>query len=172
MMITPTPEEVIAWFRGRIPADWATGEIDVEVDRDEIVVTVLLSMPELSSDAALEEKAAAGRGRIDGFREDTRRQRMKIAGEAEARYGRKVSWAASCGPVELMFTHLAVPAMTRLRMSERKVLDTLVESGVARSRAEALAWCVKLVGQHEHDWLEELRGALEKVREVRRQGPA
>ena len=35
--------------------------------------------------------------------------------------------------------------MTRLRMPERRVLDTLVDAGVARSRSHALAWCVRLV---------------------------
>ena len=37
------------------------------------------------------------------------------------------------------------------------MLDTLVDAGVARSRAEALAWCVKLVGQHTDEWLGQLR---------------
>ena len=32
-----------------------------------------------------------------------------------------------------MFTHLAVPAMTRLRLPEREVLDALVDSGVAEA---------------------------------------
>jgi hypothetical protein len=56
-------------------------------------------------------------------------------------------------------------------MAERKVLDTLVESGVARSRSHALAWCVRLVGQKQEEWLGDLREALKKVEEVRDQGP-
>ena len=52
------------------------------------------------------------------------------------------------------------------------MLDTLVDSGVARSRAEALAWCVKLVGEHADSWLAELRQAMEAVQKVREQGPA
>ena len=71
-----------------------------------------------------------------------------------------------------MFTHLAVPVMTRLRQPQRQVLDTLVEAGVARSRADALQWCVKLVGQHTDDWLHELRTAMENVQAVREQGPS
>ena len=62
--------------------------------------------------------------------------------------------------------------MTRLRQPQRLVLDTLVESGVARSRADALAWCVRLVGQHEEDWLAELREAMTAVDDVRGKGPA
>jgi len=62
--------------------------------------------------------------------------------------------------------------MTRLRLPERQVLDTLVDAGVARSRADALAWCVRLVGQHEDDWLAELRTAMESVADVRAKGPA
>ena len=53
--------------------------------------------------------------------------------------------------------------MTRLRQPQRIVLDTLVEAGVARSRADALAWCVRLVGQHEGDWLGDLRSAMTGV---------
>ena len=62
--------------------------------------------------------------------------------------------------------------MTRLRQPQRLVLDTLVDAGVARSRADALAWCVRLVGQHEEDWLVELRQAMTAVADVRSHGPA
>ena len=70
-----------------------------------------------------------------------------------------------------MFTSLAVPVMTRLRMSERQVLDTLVGAGVARSRADALAWCVRLVRDHEGEWISQLRDALVAVTEARASGP-
>jgi hypothetical protein len=61
--------------------------------------------------------------------------------------------------------------MTRLRQPERQVLDTLIAGGVARSRSEALAWCVRLVQRHTDDWLAELRDSLEHVQRVRAQGP-
>jgi hypothetical protein len=61
--------------------------------------------------------------------------------------------------------------MTRLRMPERAVLDTLVAAGVARSRSDALAWCVRLVGMHQLDWIKGLREALVKVDEARGKGP-
>ena len=97
---------------------------------------------------------------------------MRIAEEAERRFGRKVSWGASCGEVRVLFTHLSIPVMTRLRMPEREVLDTLVEASVARSRSEALAWCVRLVRQHQGEWIDELRTALRQVEKVRSEGPA
>ena len=106
------------------------------------------------------------------LREDTRGRRIEIAREAEHRFERKVSWAVRVGDRTELFTHVAAPAMTRLRQPERLVLDTLVDAGVARSRAEALAWCVKLVGQHESDWLGELREAMSHVADVRTKGPA
>ena len=56
-------------------------------------------------------------------------------------------------------------------MRERAVLDTLVEAGVARSRSEALAWCVRLVGDNESAWIEKLRGVLGAVKEARGEGP-
>jgi hypothetical protein len=96
---------------------------------------------------------------------------MRIADEAQRRFGRKVSWGATCGDVHMSFTTLAVPAMTRLRMQERAVLDTLVDSGVARSRSHALSWCVRLVAERQDEWLEDLREALTHVERVRREGP-
>ena len=70
-----------------------------------------------------------------------------------------------------MFTSLAIPVMTRLRQSERMVLDTLVDAGVARSRAHALAWCVRLVGDNTSTWLTDLRNAMAEVEKVRDSGP-
>ena len=96
---------------------------------------------------------------------------MRIADEAEARFGRKVAWGARCGDEEELFTTLSVPVMTRLRLPERQVLDTLVDAGVARSRSHALAWCVRLVGDHEGEWIDQLREALVHVEKVRSEGP-
>ena len=96
---------------------------------------------------------------------------MKIADEAEHRFGRKVAWGARCGDEATAFTQLSVPVMTRLRMGERRVLDTLVDAGVARSRSDALAWCVRLVREHEGEWIEQLREALVHVERVRGEGP-
>jgi hypothetical protein len=61
--------------------------------------------------------------------------------------------------------------MTRLRLRERAVLDTLIDAGVARSTSDALAWCVKLVARHQAEWLAELREALVGVERVRAEGP-
>ena len=96
---------------------------------------------------------------------------MAIAREAERRFERKVSWGARCGEEAALFTHVAAPVMTRLRQPERQVLDTLVEAGVARSRADALGWCVKLVQQHSGEWLDELQESLVNVERVRANGP-
>jgi hypothetical protein len=94
-----------------------------------------------------------------------------VAQQIEHRYRRKVAWGVRCGDTEELFTHLAAPVMTRLRQPERLILDTLVDAGVARSRSDALAWCVRLVGQHTTDWLTELRTAMGAVDELRRRGP-
>jgi hypothetical protein len=161
----PDATEAAGWFAGRIPDEWFTGDLRVTVDRDEITVIGELPAPESGETAAAE-------GRITRWREDTRGQRMKIADEAQAKYGRSVAWGARIGETGQLFTHLAVPAMTRLRQSERQVLDTLVDSGVARSRSEALAWCVRLVGQHSDEWLSGLRGALSEVERLRAEGPS
>jgi hypothetical protein len=109
---------------------------------------------------------------VQRFRAETREQRMRIAQEAERRFGRKVAWGVAIGGERTLFTTLSIPVMTRLRLPERQVLDTLVQAGVARSRSEALAWCVRLVGRHEAEWITELREALVRVNELRRRGPA
>jgi hypothetical protein len=169
---TPVPPatKLRGWFAGRLPDGWFTGPPEVSHDRDEIVVVGALPEPD-AGDADPETVAAARRARIQGFREDTRSMRMRIADEAEARFARKVAWGARCGDEEELFTTLSVPVMTRLRLPERQVLDTLVDAGVARSRSHALAWCVRLVGDHEGEWIDQLREALVHVEKVRREGP-
>jgi hypothetical protein len=82
-----------------------------------------------------------------------------------------VSWGVETGGETTLFTTVALPTMTRLRFAERRILDTLVEAGVARSRADALGWCVRLVGRHQADWLADLREALGSVEKVRAEGP-
>ena len=164
-------EELQGWLAGRIPQGWYTGVPEVRADREEIWVVGALPDVQLGPDAGAEALAAARAGRIKQHREETREARVGIAQEAERRFGRKLSWGARCGGVTEVFTHLALPMMTRLRLPEREVLDALVASGVARSRAHALAWCVRLVRKNEAEWLKELKEAIAKVGEVRSQGP-
>src|SRR4051812_21216189 len=167
-------ETVTSWLSGRLPDEWFEGAAEVSVDRDEILVIGRLAAPDGGDDpqaASRDHAQAAERGRIARFREDTREQRMRIAREAEHHFGRKVAWGAACGETRVTFTSLSVPVMTRLRQPERVVLDTLVEAGVARSRSDALAWCVRLVGEHTGDWLTALRDALQSVQQVRDAGP-
>lgn len=164
----PPADDAAGWLTGRLPDGWFVGEPTVTVDREEIIVTGQLPAVEKSAD----DGEAAAQGRIQRFREDSREARMRIADEAEARYGRKVAWGASIGETRVLFTHLAVPVMTRLRQDERRVLDTLVDSGVARSRSDALAWCVTLVGEHTDEWLTGLRTAMSEVDKLRAEGPA
>lgn len=165
-------ERVRGWFAGRLPDDWQVQPPDITVDRDEITVFLTVADVDLPEQASSAERDEARAGRAKAFREDTRGKRMAIAREAERRYERKVSWGVRVGERVELFTHLAAPVMTRLKQPQRQVLDTLVDAGVARSRSEALAWCVRLVGQHEGDWLAELRDAMGHVAEVRNRGPA
>jgi len=164
-------DSVRGWFTGRLPQDWFTGPVEVTIDREEITVIGPIAPPDVADGASDAERSAAADGRVKAFREDTRERRMAIAREAEHRFDRKVSWGVSVGRERSLFTHLAVPVMTRLRQPERLVLDTLVAAGVARSRADALAWSVRLVGKHAEEWLGELRSAMENVERVRAQGP-
>jgi hypothetical protein len=175
--------QIRAWFVGRLPDGWFTGEPEVIVDREEITVIGDLPPVKAGQEAAGEvaaegaegsaetEADARAAGRSRRFREETREARVGMAREAEMRFGRKVSWGVLSEGRKVMFTTLSVPVMTRLRQAERRVLDTLVEAGVARSRSDALAWCVRLVGEHEDSWLGALRDALRHVEQVRAEGP-
>jgi hypothetical protein len=165
-------DEIKGWFAGRIPEGLYEEAPEVTSDREEILIVGRIAEPQLGEDASADAAAAARAGRINQHREDTRRKRMEIASEAETRFGKKVSWGVRCGDDRVVFTNLSMPVMTRLRMSERQVLDRLVDAGVAKSRSHALAWCVRLVGQHQQEWLDELKDALSKVEEVRSAGPA
>ncbi|MEU3273486.1 hypothetical protein ABZ639_21825 [Saccharomonospora sp. NPDC006951] len=166
----PDAGDAAAWLVGRLPDEWFVGAPEVTVDREEIMI--IGELPEPSGDFADDaERSAAEAGRISRFREDTRERRIEIARQAEHRYGRKVAWGARTGNTTERFTTLSVPVMTRLRQPERQVLDTLVDAGVARSRSEALAWAVKLVGQHADTWLTELRSAMSTVDDLRAKGP-
>ena len=162
--------EVRAWFSGRLPGDWFAAAPDIQADREEITIVGVLPAPETAG-ASDAERAAAAEGRIRRFREETRGRRFEFAREAEHKFRRKVSWGVTCADVTEMFTTLSVPVMTRLRQPERRVLDTLVDAGVARSRSDALAWCVRLTGENADAWLSRLRDALRHVEEVRGQGP-
>ena len=172
-MITQEQQDrVRGWFAGRLPEEWQSSAPVVTVDREEI--TVMLNLPDVDlGDAAGEvEQQEARAGRTRAFREETRERRMAIAREAEHRFDRKVSWGVVIGERRELFTHVAAPVMTRLKQPQRQVLDTLIEAGVARSRSEALAWCVRLVEQHADTWLAELREAMSHVADVRSKGPA
>lgn len=164
---TPPPpaDDVVDWFAGRLPSEWFVAAPEITVDRDEILV--LGELPTVEENQA----SAAHEGRISRWREQTRAERMRIADDAQNRYHRTVSWGARIGDTALLFTHLSVPVMTRLRQPQRQVLDTLVEAGVARSRSDALAWTVTLVGRHADEWLSELREALQAVDTLRAKGP-
>src|SRR6201996_918520 len=149
-----SPREYLrGWFTGRLPAGWFTAAPAINADREEITIVGTLPDPETEAGASDAERAAAAEGRMRRFREETRARRVEIAREAEHRFRRKVSWGVTCAGQSEMFTTLSVPVMTRLRQPERQVLDTLVDAGVARSRSDALAWCVRLTGENADAWL-------------------
>jgi len=162
-------DEIKGWVAGRVPQDWFEGAPEVTVDREEILVVGTLKEAKVDGNDDAQKAAAAGR--IKQYREDTREKRMAISNEAGRRFERPISWGVKYGDKTFLFTHLSIPVMTRLRQKERMVLDSLVDAGVARSRSEAVAWCVRLVEEHEGDWLKELREAMSKVAQVRSGGP-
>jgi hypothetical protein len=167
----PPATDAAAWITGLLPDDLFTEPPEVVVDRDEILVMGALAEPTLPEDASEADRTAAEAGRISQFRESTRERRIRFARQIEHRYRRKAAWGVTCGGSRELFTTLSAPVMTRLRQPERQVLDTLVDAGVARSRSDALAWCVRLVGEHTQQWLDELRTAMGAVDELRRRGP-
>ena len=171
MITTEQQEKLRGWFTGRLPDDLFEELVEVTVDREEVTVIGRIPAPRLAEGVSDAEQEAAVQGRVQEFRERTRETRIALAREAEHRFRRKVSWGVECAGERSLFTHISAPVMTRLRQPERQVLDTLIAAGVARSRSDALAWCVRLVQRHTDDWLSELRDSLEHVQRVRAQGP-
>lgn len=184
-----TNDQAATWFRAAVPEGWFSS-IRALVDRDEIMIIGVLDGPppdpdedavedeaESPAEEGNEPNAADGVSEarelhaISSFREHTRDERIAIAQRAEAKFRRKVAWATQCGRTQATFSHLNVPVMTRLRIDERHVLDTLVAAGAARSRSDALVWCVRQVAELEGEWLDELRAAIETVDAVRAKGP-
>jgi hypothetical protein len=175
--LNPTPpppvaaDELKGWFAGRLPDGLFTGPPSIATDRDEILVVGEIPDVELEKGTGEAARATARAARIERFRGETREARMAVARDAERLFGRRVSWGVRCGDVTQHFTTLGVPVMTRLRLADRGVLDTLIDAGVARSRSEALAWCVRLVARHQGEWIDNLRQALAGVEKVREEGP-
>ncbi len=155
MVSTDRAEPIPAYFDAAVPHEWFVAPLSVEWDDEEILCVG--AMPE-GSDA-------------DGFREATRARRMGIAREAQARFGRTVSWGVRQGERETLFTTQRVAVAAGLGLRQRAVLDTLVASGLATSREEALSWCVRLVEHHRRPWLDELREALEGTEPSSGRGP-
>jgi len=162
--------EVISWFAGQLPDDWFIEPVKAEIDRDEILVTGQLAVPKSVPDGE-ENARVAAESRIASFRESSRNQRVQVAHAAQTRWLRIVSWAVICGDETKQFKSTSVPVMTRLYMSERQTLDTLIEAGVARSRSDGLSWCVQQVQQHQSEWIEELQDAIKTVEAIRAKGP-
>ena len=159
-MITHTDQKKLEeLISPMIPGGWFDGPPRLTVDDDEILIVGTLA------------QGGPGDGDPTAFREATRAARMEIADRVQPATGRSVAWGVTVGDATTVFTSLGVPVMTRLRISERQVLDTLNAAGVAKSRSDALAWCVRFVGQREGAWLQELRTSIESVSKVRAEGP-
>ena len=90
-----TSNEISAWFGGRLPAEWVEhGEPSITVDRDEVTVVLTIAEPDLDDDADDSVRSEALAGRVAGWRDETKQQRIRIAREAERRFDQKVAWGA------------------------------------------------------------------------------
>jgi hypothetical protein len=170
--VTTDNSTIQKWFDSHIEETWGAESVSIKSDDDEILAVVNLATADHKFLEQADDKEIAIKRIAKGFRKDTRQTRMAVAQEAQELFERKVSWGVNAGEDTYLFTHVTAPAMTRLRIAERQVLDTLVDCGVATSRSEALAWCVKFVKDNEADWLGNLRDAFKSVEKVREDGPS
>jgi hypothetical protein len=158
-MVTQSHDEqskrVADWFAERLPGGWSSGPARVDVDRDEILV--LIPLPEGD--------------RPGEFRQRTRAERIALARSAEETFGRKVSWGTLADGARSVFTNIRTGVTAELALTERRVLDSLVAGGVASNRSDAVAWCIRLVGRHEADWLQDLDDAAASTRGVPAEQP-
>ena len=157
---------------GRLPQDWFDGAPEVTIDREEITVVGTLAVPDLPDTASAAERAAAVRGRVKGFREDTRDKRIEIARELEHRTDKKVAWG------------VAIDGRARAVHPPRRAGDDAPASARAggarharrrrashgpvprRSRGASSS-----SGKNTDEWLGQLRAAMEEVERVRATGP-
>ena len=128
----------------------------------------LLVMGRLAVEGEIAEEEA--RNRINQHREATRPQRVELAQELQRLTGLTVTWGVRCGQVTAYFSSLRVPVMTRLGRAERDVLDTLIRSGVARNRSQAVNWAIQAFARGQRDWLRQLREAANNLSNLREQG--
>lgn len=160
MITTDELQKLDTLLEQLLPKEWFAGSASLTVDDEELLVVGTLHD---GSPGGLDASA---------FREATREARMRIADAVQPATGRSLAWGVRVGDTTTIFTSLAVPVMTRLRITERETLDTLVAAGVARSRSDALGWCARFVAQEQGAWLEELRTSLDTVSDVRAKGPS
>jgi len=144
-----------AWFAERLPSGWLAGPAEIDLDREEVLVVLPLTPGSDTGD----------------FRETTRAKRMQVAQQAEETFGLKVSWGTLVDGRRRLYTTLRAGVTVPLAMPERQILDGLVAAGVAADRSEAVAWCIRLVGHHESDWLRDLRDAVAAAPSGRRRDP-
>ncbi|WP_298819970.1 hypothetical protein [Chloroflexus sp.] len=104
---------------------------------------------------------------IPRLREQTRRERMRIAREIERLSGLPVAWGMRVANHEVLFTTRTVPVMTRLGRAEREVLDLLVAVGIADTRSSALAYIARAFAYEHREWLAEVRLAVGEMARVR-----
>ncbi len=147
----PDAGDAAAWFAGRLPDGWFLGAPSVEIDDDEILVVGRLAAPEVAEGSG-GPTSAASEGRAARFREDTRRERIGIARQAQERYGRTVSWGVSIDGTEYLFTHLEVRGVVSLSRPQRRQIDQLVTSGAAASRSAALSAALDFALAHSAEW--------------------
>ena len=158
--------EITGRVRGARAADLHAAVPHIEVDRGEMRVFGDDGAPEVPDGLDAEGIAAAEQARIDRFRVETRDRRIAVARQAEARYGRPISWGATSGATIRHFTTVHAFVPTRLDFEQRRVLDHLVDAGIAKNRGQGLAWCVDLVRQNEEGWLTRLQEALDTLNET------
>lgn len=145
-------EEIQRLINQYLPIEVRTGQPDIRRYSDELLIILHINRP-------VED--------IPLLREQTRRQRMRIAREIERQTGLSVAWGMRSADHEVLFTTRTVPVMTRLGRAERELLDLLVAVGVADTRSSALAYIARAFAYEHREWLAEARLAVGEMARVR-----
>lgn len=159
-------DELVPWLTAQLPQELLGAAPEVSLYDDELIVMLHPRQPNPPA-ANADEQRSQERALIVQLREASRPLRMRIAETLQQRLQRPVAWGMRIGQSEELFTARTVPVMTRLDRRERDVLDTLVAAGVAETRSAALAYCVRVFANEHHDWLQEVRGVIAQVQQVR-----
>ena len=160
-------QELSQWLLSQLPASVTGSDPEINIDADELLVTLNLSTDTLKGDGEALKKLE--QELIERQRSETRKLRIQLGRHLERISGYAVSWGMRAGGTVQHFTMNSVAVMTRLSGPERQVLDMLIAANVANTRSAALAYIVRTFAAEHQEWLNQVQEAAKHMSSLRTQ---